>query len=138
MVSRSNWFDVRESAMPTPIDDNEDAMQRDLDERVTVLETRFDTMLPTLATKTDLIALRAELKADNAALQAELNAGIAELKIYLANELRKAMSSMYKWMVATCITLIIGFASLSYSVLSTVQANSHAVEQMIAAQQRSR
>ena len=111
--------------MQTPIDNDEDDSdrQRDLDGRVTVLETRFDTILPTLATKADLATLEAKFTA----------------------ELHKTMSGMYKWIAGTCIMLIVGFAGLSYSINSSLQttssalqATSHALDQLIAAQQHNR
>ena len=111
--------------MNAPTDNNEEdnAMARDLDQRVTILETRLDTILPTLATKADL----AELKADLAELKAELKA-----------ELHDSMAAMHKWIAGTCITLILGLAGLSFSMLTAVQATTQAVEQVAAAQRSGR
>lgn len=91
-------------------------MTRDLDQRVTILETRFDTILPTLATKADLAELKAELKA----------------------ELHDSMAGMHKWIAGTCITLILGLAGLSFSMLTAVQATTQAVEQVVEAQRSGR
>ncbi|GEM_PF-4035839 len=82
---------------------------RDMDRRLIILETRFDTILPTLATKADLMELRADL--------------------------RDEIYGLYKWMAATCISLLLGFAGLSLTLLSQNHAQMRVLEQLVAAQQ---
>ena len=67
-----------------------------LDRRLTVLETRFDTTLTMLPNKADLSDLKAELKADIHGESAHLS----------------------KWMAATAITMVIGFAGMILTMMS--------------------
>ena len=71
-----------------------------LDRRLTVLETRFDTTLTMLPHKSDLAELKAELKADIHGESAHLS----------------------KWMAATTITMVLGFAGMIVAMLSRLHA----------------
>ena len=72
-----------------------------LDRRLTALETRFDTTLTMLPNKADLAELKAELKADIHGESAHLS----------------------KWMAATAITMVLGFAGMILTMLSRLHAN---------------
>ena len=115
--------------------DGMDDDERGLDRRLVVLETRFDTILPTLATKADLERLearwalraaefRAEFKQDMAELRAEFKQDMAELRA----EFKRDMAGMYKWIAATCVTLILGFSGTAVMLFSQVNARSDRVE----------
>jgi hypothetical protein len=67
-----------------------------LDRRLTVLETRFDTTLTMLPNKADLSELKAELKTDIHGESARLS----------------------KWMAATAITMVIGFAGMILTMMA--------------------
>jgi hypothetical protein len=69
---------------------------RELDRRLVILETRFDIILPTLATKLDLLSLKTEL---TTAFKAE-------------------MQTMQKWIMATLISMFIGFGGLIIALLT--------------------
>ncbi|WP_426174244.1 hypothetical protein [Massilia sp. TWR1-2-2] len=73
-----------------------------MDRRLIVLETRFDTILPTLATKADLIELKAAVRADIVALRMEVYAFKAEIQ---------------RWMTATLLTMLLGFAGMIVTML---------------------
>jgi hypothetical protein len=79
---------------------------RKMDRRLIVLETRFDTILPTLATKADLIELRAELKAE---VKAEI--GALRMEIYAFK------AEIHRWMTATLLTMLLGFAGMIVTML---------------------
>jgi hypothetical protein len=66
-----------------------------LDRRLTVLETRFDTTLTMLPNKADLSDLKAELKADIHGESAHLS----------------------KWMAATAVTMVLGFAGMILTMM---------------------
>jgi hypothetical protein len=67
-----------------------------LDRRLLVLETRFDTTMTMLPTKADLSELKAELKTNIHTESAHLS----------------------KWMAATAITMVLGFAGMILTMLS--------------------
>jgi hypothetical protein len=67
-----------------------------LDRRLTVLETRFDTTLTMLPNKADLSELKAERKTDIHGEAARLG----------------------KWMAATAVTMILGFAGMIFTMMS--------------------
>jgi hypothetical protein len=79
----------------TPAQRNKDLL---LDRRLTVLETRFDTTLTMLPNKADLAELKAELKADIHGESAHLS----------------------KWMAATAVTMVLGFAGMILTMLGRV------------------
>ena len=119
--------------------DGMDDDERGLDRRLVVLETRFDTILPTLATKADLERLeagsalratefRGEYKGEMAELRAEIKQEMAELREALLAKLHSAMASMYKWIAATCVTLILGFSGTAVMLFSQVNARSDRVD----------
>ena len=83
---------------------------RAMDRRLTVLETRFDTILPTLATKADVERVLVEM--------------------------HKGFSDMHKWVVGTCIALVLGFGGMSLTMLQMINLISDRVEQTVVAQQR--
>jgi hypothetical protein len=92
-----------------------------MDRRLVILETRFDTILPSLATKADLVAL----------------------EMRLTEVIHKTNASMHKWLAATCISLLLGFAGLSVTLFGQIQysnqqtaQNARLLEQLIAAQQQ--
>ena len=76
-----------------PAQHNKDSM---LDRRLTVLETRFDTTLTMLPNKADLSELKAELKTDIHGEAARLS----------------------KWMAATTITMVLGFAGMILTMMA--------------------
>jgi hypothetical protein len=67
-----------------------------LDRRLAVLESRFDTTLTMLTTKADLSELKAELKTDIHGESAHLS----------------------KWMAATAITMVLGFAGMILTMMA--------------------
>ena len=75
-----------------PAQRNKDVL---LDRRLTVLETRFDTTLTMLPNKADLSELKAELKADIHGESAHLS----------------------KWMAATAVTMVLGFAGMILTMI---------------------
>lgn len=75
-----------------PAQRNKDVL---LDRRLTVLETRFDTTLTMLPNKADLSELKAELKADIHGESAHLS----------------------KWMAATAVTMVLGFAGMILTMM---------------------
>ncbi|WP_322404415.1 hypothetical protein [Massilia luteola] len=66
-----------------------------LDRRLTVLETRFDTTMTMLPNKADLSELKAELKTDIHGEAARLS----------------------KWMAATAVTMVLGFAGMILTMM---------------------
>ena len=71
-----------------------------LDRRLTVLETRFDTTLTMLPNKADLSELKAELKADIHGESAHLS----------------------KWMAATAVTMVLGFAGMILTMMGRLHS----------------
>ena len=67
-----------------------------IDRRLTVLETRFDTTFTMRPNKADLSALKAELKAD----------------------IHGESAHLAKWMAATAITMVIGFAGMILTMMT--------------------
>ena len=104
--------------------DGMDDDERGLDRRLVVLETRFDTILPTLATKADLERLDARWAVRAAEFRAEFKQDMAELRA----EFKRDMAGMYKWIAATCVTLILGFSGTAVMLFSQVNARSDRVE----------
>jgi hypothetical protein len=116
---------IRETTMaPNTGNDEADLANGDLgayihkmDRRLIVLETRFDTILPTLATKADLIELRAELKADMSKLGADLRAEMASLR----TEVHAFKADIFKWMVATLLTIFLGFSGMIITMITLLR-----------------
>jgi hypothetical protein len=67
-----------------------------IDRRLIVLETRFDTTLTMLPNKADLSELKAALKTDIHSESAHLS----------------------KWMAATAITMVLGFAGMILTMMA--------------------
>lgn len=80
-----------------PAQHNKDVL---LDRRLTVLETRFDTTLTMLPNKADLSELKAELKADIHGESAHLS----------------------KWMAATAVTMVLGFAGMILTMMGRLHS----------------
>ena len=80
-----------------PAQRNKDVL---LDRRLTVLETRFDTTLTMLPNKADLSELKAELKADIHGESAHLS----------------------KWMAATAVTMVLGFAGMILTMMGRLHS----------------
>ena len=104
--------------------DGMDDDERGLDRRLVVLETRFDTILATLATKADLERLDARWAVRAAEFRAEFKQDMAELRA----EFKRDMAGMYKWIAATCVTLILGFSGTAVMLFSQVNARSDRVD----------
>jgi uncharacterized protein YceH (UPF0502 family) len=125
MRARDNGGLTRETIMaPNTGNDEADLANEDLgayirkmDRRLIVLETRFDTILPTLATKADLIELRAELKADMSKLGADLRAEMASLR----TEVLSFKAHIFKWMVATLLTIFLGFSGMIITMITLLR-----------------
>ena len=66
-----------------------------MNERLTALETKLETVLPTLSTKADLAELRADMHDNN--------------------------SSIKNWMIATIISLFVGFAGLFFAMSNALK-----------------
>ncbi|WP_075793399.1 hypothetical protein [Massilia putida] len=83
--------------MPSELHDAPAQRNKDLllDRRLTVLETRFDTTMTMLPNKADLSELKAELKTD----------------------IHDEAARLSKWVAATAVTMVIGFAGMILTML---------------------
>jgi hypothetical protein len=91
----------------------------------------LEAVLPTLATKADLAELRAEMRVQieqlraetrlqNEQLRAEMRVQNEQLRAEmerLRTEMQRLVASMYKWLIATVLTIFIAFIGLGNILL---------------------
>jgi hypothetical protein len=87
----------------------------------------IEAVLPTLATKADLAELRAEMRVQNEQLRAEMRVQNEQLRTemkvqneQLRTEMQRILAGLYKWMLATILTIIIVGIGLGNIVISRV------------------